>query len=133
MRPVAQPIYSAAIMIIGAALLTNPEDFPAGPYTYTFSLMRPEWWGVLFLVVGATAFGAFTAPDWNRATHIQRVLASLVVAAQCALLVTWALFLTAAALDPALSVSVAGPTMWLAASIVNGASLWRYSHGRPRD
>ncbi len=87
----------------------------------------------MFLVVGVVALGAFTAPDWRpERRHRQAVLAAVVVAVQCALLVTWALFLAAAAFDPALHVSVAGPTMWLAAAAVNGWSLWRYSHGRGR-
>ena len=132
MRPVIQPIYSTLLMVIGVALITNPDSFPPGPYTYTFRLFGPVTWGWVLLNVGLFAFGAFTAPDWGRWTRAQFVLACVATALQCATMLAWAGFLTVAAFDPDLTVSVAGPAMWTAGALANMVALWRIGHGRPR-
>lgn len=128
---VSVTVAAMCAVAIGPSLIADPESYPPGPYEYTFAMMTPRAWGVVFIALGALFIGGVLAPSWRHHVEAQRVLCSLLAGFLALILFFWAGFLVAAKVDAGgPPISWNGPAVWTTLALVHLVSFSRFGTGR---
>ena len=129
--PFVWPIGAAVQVGLGIGLLTRPGDYLLDVYVnWQFAVIPRTWWGIAFLVIGALAVGARTAPQFHPTSRAERRLATGCVSASSFLFAMWAFNFLAAFLASPAQTSVNPVLLWGFAAFAQAADASTHGTGR---